>query len=324
MNDYFKKQILRVTRASSLGEKELIQNLWSNYGEILRYKLIDSEYSSIVLKHVKLPISSSLHPRGWNSANSHNRKIRSYEVECQWYKNWADKCSPDCRIPKCLNINEHDKEVLILLEDLNQSGYSVRKTDVDLDDIKLCITWLANFHGTFINTPPKGLWEKGTYWHLETRPDELEALKDTELKEAATLIDKKLENTRYKTILHGDAKLANFCFSNSNKDVAAVDFQYVGGGVGVKDLAYFVGSCLYEEDCEKYEKELLDHYFKSLKLKLIKENSIINFKELEREWRLLYPVAWTDFYRFLKGWSPGHWKINSYSQRVTRRVLEDL
>ena len=40
--------------------------------------------------------------------------------------------------------------------------------------------------------------------------------------------------------------------------------------------------------------------------------------------RSVYRVAWADFHRFLKGWSPGHWKINSYSERVTKEVISQL
>lgn len=28
--------------------------------------------------------------------------------------------------------------------------------------------------------------------------------------------------------------------------------------------------------------------------------------DVETEWRFLYRVAWANFHRFLKGWSPGH------------------
>ena len=35
----------------------------------------------------------------------------------------------------------------------------------------------------------------------------------------------------------------------------------------------------------------------------------------------MYYVAWADFHRFLKGWSPGHWKINSYSEQVVKKVI---
>jgi len=67
------------------------------------------------------------------------------------------------------------------------------------------------------------------------------------------------------------------------------------------------------------EAQILDTYFTHL------HNALGNKTEaLEKEWRSLYPVAWADFHRFLKGWSPGHWKINSYSERITRAVIKEL
>lgn len=42
-----------------------------------------------------------------------------------------------------------------------------------------------------MNTRVEGLWEVGTYWHLETRPDEWEQMGNIALKDAATAIDKK-------------------------------------------------------------------------------------------------------------------------------------
>jgi thiamine kinase-like enzyme len=183
---------------------------------------------------------------------------------------------------------------------------------------------LANFHATFLGEKPENLWKKGTYWHLDTRPDELKVLKDTALKKAAGVIDQKLQQTSFKTFVHGDAKLANFCFSADGKNVAAVDFQYVGGGCGMKDVAYFIGSCLHEEECESWESDLLDIYFIALRAALDKQQKPVDADQLEKEWRSLYPLAWTDFHRFLKGWSPGHWKINSYSERLTREVIDSL
>ena len=50
----------------------------------------------------------------------------------------------------------------------------------------------------------------------------------------------------------------------------------------------------------------------------------LDFAALEQDWRELYPVAWTDFYRFLQGWSPGHWKLHRYSERLAREVLGSL
>jgi thiamine kinase-like enzyme len=114
----------------------------------------------------------------------------------------------------------------------------------------------------------------------------------------------------------GDAKLANFCFSQDGTQVAAVDFQYVGGGCGMKDVAYFISSCLDENECERMEERLLDAYFSSLKDALGRHHPHIDVAAVETAWRPLYALAWTDFYRFLKGWSPSHWKIHQYSERL--------
>jgi aminoglycoside phosphotransferase (APT) family kinase protein len=133
-----------------------------------------------------------------------------------------------------------------------------------------------------------------------------------------------LKQAPFQTIVHGDAKLANFCFSPDGSEVAAVDFQYVGGGCGMKDVAYFIGSCLDEDECEKMESELLDIYFKALKKSLLIHHPLLDAEQVEQVWRPLYPVAWTDFYRFLQGWSPGHWKIHRYTNELARAVLKNL
>lgn len=323
MNAYFLEIIKKATKATSLFEIKVIQNLWSGYGKIVRYGLKDSAYKSVVVKHVRLPIQGK-HPRGWNTEISHQRKVRSYQVEGVWYKTHGTQCDNDCRIPRCLALETQNDEVLMVLEDLDAEGYSGRRTSVTLPEINACLHWLANFHATFMGEFPEGLWEAGTYWHLDTRPDELRALEDHDLRNAAGIIDKKLRQARFQTIVHGDAKLANFCFSLQGNKVAAVDFQYAGGGCGMKDVAYFVGSCLNEEECERRESDLLDYYFRALKQALKNKQKNIDTDTLEKEWRDLYPFAWTDFHRFLKGWSPGHWKINTYSERLSRKVLSQL
>ena len=122
-------------------------------------------------------------------------------------------------------------------------------------------------------------------------------------------------------MVHGDAKLANFLFTKKRDAVAAVDFQYVGCGSAMKDLAYFVGSCLSGRECERREEELLGTYFSALREGL---NPEVNGAELELEWRSLYPVAWADFQRFMLGWSPGHRKLSDYSDGTTRRAIGEI
>jgi len=106
--------------------------------------------------------------------------------------------------------------------------------------------------------------------------------------------------------------------------VAAVDFQYVGGGCGMRDVSYFLGSCLSPEDCFRYEEELLKHYFNELTKALIEFNINININHIEKEWRALYPLATADFVRFLKGWMPQHQKINNYSLKAVNKAIMQL
>jgi hypothetical protein len=227
-------------------------------------------------------------------------------------------------VPEFLAYDRVGDEVLIVLEDLDQAGYPVRLGSVEWEDLERCLRWLACFHATFMNASPDGLWDIGTYWHLDTRPDELRALDDEGLREAAGAIDRRLNEARFRTLVHGDAKLANFCFPTHGEDVAAVDFQYVGGGCGMKDVAYFVGSCLDEFEGARLEPRLLDRYFTFLGEALGERQPQIDIDAVVAEWRELYPFAWTDFHRFLKGWSPGHWKINSYSERLAREVVASV
>ena len=185
LKNSFQSIILESTGASALTTQKVIQNLWSGYGKIIRLGLKDSPYKSVVVKHVRFPDENN-HPRGWNTDLSHLRKLKSYEVEVTWYHDWSAMCTDACRIPKQLALEAHSDEVLMVLEDLDAAGFPLRKTSVKQEEMNACLAWLANFHATFLNVVPTGLWKTGTYWHLETRPDELEILDDPELKARAS------------------------------------------------------------------------------------------------------------------------------------------
>ena len=315
--------VLRATGASKVRGTEVVQSLWGGYGQLVRCTLSGSTAPTVIVKHVRWPDERD-HPRGWATDLSHERKLRSYQVETAWYERFASECSASCRVPRSLAIETRSDEVIMVMEDLNASGFAGRRHQVNDVEIEACLSWLANFHATFMGSAPEQLWPVGTYWHLATRPDELDALEDGPLKAAATALDERLSSSPYLTFVHGDAKLANFCFSSGGRTAAAVDFQYVGGGCGMKDVAYFISSCLDEEESEQLAPGLLDRYFEMLDEALQRRGKDVDFDALETDWRALYPVAWTDFTRFLQGWSPGHWKLHGYSARLAREVLESL
>lgn len=322
-DDEINRFIRSITQATCTGNQEAVQSLWSGYGSISRIVLDGAQFSSVIIKHVQS--GNGEHPRGWNTDLSHQRKLKSYRVETHWYDRQRELPTPIlARIPECIGLKNKGQETLIILEDLDASGFAGRRSSVSPTEWQACVRWLAAFHAEHLGAKNDGLWESGTYWHLETRPDELEKLDDLSLKNAAASIDAKLKASAFQTLVHGDAKLANFCFSADGSEVAAVDFQYIGGGCGMKDLAYFVGSCFRDEEAERRESEVLDFYFKELRECLNRMENDVCPDEMESDWRSLYRMAWADFHRFMKGWSPGHWKLSDYSERVTREVIDSL
>ena len=315
--------VLHSTGAHTVVGATVVQRLWGGYGQIVRCLLDGGVHRTVIVKHVRWSDERD-DPYGWTSDLSHERKVHSYRVETAWYERYAPRCPDAARVPACLAVETRDDEVIMVMEDLDAAGFAGRRSTASERDVDACLAWLATFHATFLGEIPEGLWATGTYWHLATRPDELAALDDGPLKASAPLIDQRLAATRFPTIVHGDAKLANFCFADDDSRAAAVDFQYVGGGCGMKDVAYFISSCFDEDDCERLAPDLLDRYFELLTQALADVGAAVDTVALEADWRDLYPVAWTDFYRFLQGWSPGHWKLHRYSDRLAGEVLAAL
>jgi hypothetical protein len=315
MQPSFQDFILECTQAKAITGQEEIQALWSGYGKILKLTLAGGKYPSVIAKWTQGQ-SPRAHPKGWQGTIGHQRKLKSYRVENHWYQHYASRSA--ARLPQCYGYTRQPASTLLVLEDLDAAGFAIRQERINLKQMKPCISWLARLHATFMGVKPDGLWEQGTYWHLATRPQEWAALQDPTLKEAAAAIDAKLRQQPYPTLVHGDAKLANFCFAADGL-VAGLDFQYVGGGCGMQDLAYFVGSCLSGEDCARHEAEIIDYYFAALAKALGDKAAAV-----EKAWRPLYRVAWADFHRFLKGWSPEHWKLSKYSERITQAVIQNL
>ena len=320
MQTSLQQQIIKLTKATELKCIRLIQPLWNNYGSLWRIQLNGSPYSSVIVKHVKFP-EKQQHPRGFTSSISKERKRFSYQVETTWYQTYNQQLDQATLTPKCLGAFIEEGELLILLEDLQTLGYSEVLSHISWKEMKVVLRWLARFHAHFLDSETEGLWDIGTYWHLETRPEELSNIQGTQLYHFASFIDKRLTKTCYQTIVHGDAKLANFCFTKDHTQVAAVDFQYAGRGCGMKDVAYFVGSCLTDQECQKLEHDILDTYFTELRLFT---DHRIDCTKLEAEWRELYPFAWADFQRFMLGWSPHHRKLTTYSSQMTQQVIEDI
>lgn len=287
---------------------ELVQELWGGYGRLLRRT---GDGLTEIVKDVRWPSG-----RG---DRSHARKLRSYQVESRWYSQWAGRAPSACRLPACRTCETRPDGMTLVLEDLDAAGYARRASRLSRDDLAGAVRWLARFHAAFLGAKPDGLWKEGSYWHLATRPDELASMPRGPLREAAPDLDRSLALCRFRTIVHGDAKPDNFCLGRPG-DVAMVDFQYVGGGCGMRDLAYLLDCQLDDALDDSSIAPHLDLYFATLRGALDAEHAP-HADAIESEWRALFPVAWLDFQRFLQGWHPAYARPSS---RLARRIDLEL
>ena len=303
---------------------EQVQSLWSDYGAIVRC-FSPKLNESVIVKYISPPLEDKRqHPRGWNTSTSHARKIESYKMELAFYQKLASKTAIECFVPQLIAFKETAETSVLIMQDLDTLGYTKRAAENDIESVKQGVKWLAIFHACFMTKEADFLWSQGGYWHLATRQDEWHNMPEDALKANAQTIDNTLKSAEYKTVLHGDAKLANMCFHAENNQVAAVDFQYVGQGAGIIDLAYFVGSALEQDELYFFHEILLDYYLEQLKEALHKYDWSGDLSLLESEYRRLYSFAWADFYRFLVGWNPKSWKVNQYIKDITQQVLKDM
>ena len=301
-----KREIARALGVAEAARIGRIQEVWSGYGEVARYRLQGAAYEQVVAKIIR---------PDKGKGRSHQRKLRSYEVELNFYREYAKRCDSECRIARMLHGEKLDQGWLFVFEDLDAAGFSRRSLSPRWNELEACLRWLAHFHARFLGHKPQGLWKRGCYWHLATRPEEHRNMAAGPLRDAAARIDQVLAEAHFKTLVHGDAKPENFCFQPRGGAVAAVDFQYVGGGVGVQDLVYL----LTGEDEGSFNQGV-ERYFE-----LLREALPADFAKaaLEEEWRGLIPWAWADFQRFLAGWEP-RWRLRRHEQGMTEQVLAQI
>ena len=297
-----------------------LQPLWGGYGDLWRAELErDGRTSSVIVKHVRPPKN--------DRSRSHQRKLRSYAVELAFYAGQSARCFelPACRVPRLVFGQDQPEGWILALEDLAEAGFQDRTHWGELH-IAAVLRWLATFHARFLGRERQAtdLWKVGTYWQLGTRPDELAAMQHPTLKKAAGAIDARLNAARFKTLVHGDAKPENASFAAASSEAAFVDFQYVGGGVGVKDVAYFLNGALSPRQYAEQVPAYLDDYFRELRSALAACGSTAEPELVEQEWRALFDLAWVDFYRFLLGWAPGSFDEDPFSEQLTRQVLSRL
>lgn len=292
--------------------------LWAGYGSVYHLVVKDGRSTrNLVVKDVQPPAGSGV---------SHERKLRSYQVEAAFYQRVAPQLL-EAGLPIAHpahvdnDLSGAGGAMHLLLTDLRDE-YPATQRPMDLAHAKAALSWLARLHASFWQQPPAELWAQGCFWQLDTRQEELEAMEPEwrDLQAAAQAISDELANAKFQTCVHGDFKGANICFSaggGTGLAAAAYDFQYCGGGDPMKDVAYLLCSTVEGRVVQRHEKELLEHYHAELTGRLPAAAAAEYTPEVMKE-RL--GLAICDFVRFMAGW--GWWGNTSWAAQKAREGLK--
>lgn len=313
-----------------------LTTLWSSYGHIYRLHVHlekNSAITSLILKTVTPPAMKS-------PDESHLRKLISYRVERFFYSKLSSALTLNpARVAKDYKVTSDDS---LLLEDLEVAFPVSPGSGLSLQRTLTVLKWLANFHATFWNIDPsiailpppcevaipseaQGAWAQGGYWYLDTRQEEYACIgRDWKpfLSQFQAAAMKLKTDTRGRTLIHGDCKAANILFSADSATCALYDFQYVGGGLGVQDLVYFLGTSIDGAILRKKggDEELLGYYHKELMQALNARNGVdaklFSLEVLKEQ----FEVALVDWMRFMAGW--GRWGNAGWVESNVRKILK--
>lgn len=193
-----------------------------------------------------------------------------------------------------------------------------------------------------------GIWLNGGYTYLSTRQSEYESLLADSDSEWSSLLGDTLPpgqlsiaervsgflspsrqgDQKYITLLHGDVKSENLFTSTDGNSVVLYDFQYVGLGYAVCDLAKFFtcsvplqmlapASTVHsaeELSMQPGEEKLLRAYLSSLQQR---SGRIYPWESFVRHWE----TALVDWLRFQASW--GFWGNTEWLETRVRSIIRD-
>ncbi len=285
-----------------------IQDLWKGYGQVYRY---ENEANHRVIKHYHW----SQLPRAKTPAEAFaiERKITSFKNEVAWYAEKPLGASFQA-FPATYGHAVGKDEIVLVMQDIGSLGYDCHRSTIPPTEISNTLKLLAQLHAAGLQAPLPQQW--GGYWHLATRPYEWENMPSGPIKRHAKPLQQTLQNCPYITVLHGDAKPANYGVHQTTGAVVAYDFQYWGRGVGSQDVAcYLFGVASNAESWNYYTARYFEFLDNALEAHPQKEQVIT-------AWRALMPICRLDYYRFLLGWNPQHKKLANYHWEWDKHVLD--
>lgn len=208
-----------------------------------------------------------------------------YEREVRFYQSVASEIP--MRTPKCFvaSFDSESKGFILLLEDLGAMRSPDQTVGCAVDDAKLAVETLAKLHGSIWNSPLLGEWNWAPKWDTgaevfassfpgwwarlqQNFPSAISA----EFRKTAEMVTPHVASIKSRlsrrpvTLCHGDYRLANMFFDDTDKasPLVVFDWQAVRVGRAPYDLAYFLGGSMTVEDRRAHERQLKATYYASL------------------------------------------------------------
>lgn len=290
-------------------QQRVLGHLWAGYGQIVAVQATNgsNQSCSLIIKQCIPPQTCS------NLSEDHLRKLESYRVESCFYTHISSRMRGcGVLVPELKGVFEEEQGMTVVtMGDLGDHGryYTKKGNQLDLKEGRALLSWLARFHAVYWKAAaaPQGIWEEGSFWQLGTRRGELDQLDQAWVERGldqrtAEIIHDTIRKTRFRTVIHGDAKSANFFFFDGDDtgplQIGGYDFQYCGMATPLRDVAYFLCCSMKQHHVSKYEDELLLHYYTELCAVLCAEDA----EEYSlQELRTMYDLCVVDLARFMAG-----------------------
>jgi hypothetical protein len=214
------------------------------------------------------------------------KALRLYEREVGFYQEIAG--TVDVRIPACYlaDIDLDTCDFVLLLEDLRPAVQGDQLAGCSLDEAMLAMDELAGLHAPrwgdptlaniewlgqyddeqsheMIRSMYQGLWPRFAAQYGPSLTSDALALGEAF---GASMSDWRRSWTPPYCVTHGDYRLDNMLFGTEQGGypLATVDWQTVGHGPGILDVAYFIGNGPRVLDRRRHEIDLLKRYHDAL------------------------------------------------------------
>jgi hypothetical protein len=223
--------------------------------------------------------------------------VRNYELEISWYRDLAAASPINC--PECFHaeIDINGIDFVLLLEDRSPARQGDQLLGADDPQMRSAIAEMASLHAAHWNSDMLHKYEWLTYSTGNKElvrqllpglyPGFCERYRGRLSPEILDMGQGLVDNIGVyldtsiaaRTVIHGDFRLDNLLFSPSG-EVTVVDWQTVGTGSPMADLAYFIGTSIADPAArEGCERGLFEYYLAQLALAGISANIEDNWRD---------------------------------------------